>query len=185
MENLAQYLNEWSAKIHRQNVDMQWWPEERTDDMDESLLGSEKLMLIVTEIAEATEGLRKNLMDDKLPHRKMVEVEMADALIRTLDYMGRYDLLCDFSQEDLDVLVQSCRLSGNNRESTYHLGIVTQITSIITDEGTAEGIVGAILAYGQQFGYDVLGAMEEKVVFNQTRADHQPENRAKEDGKKF
>ncbi|XUM19805.1 hypothetical protein ACRAVF_19255 [Bradyrhizobium oligotrophicum S58] len=38
-------------------------------------------MLIVSEIAEAMEGERKSLMDDHLPHRKMVEVELADTLI--------------------------------------------------------------------------------------------------------
>lgn len=47
-----------------------------------------KLLLMVTEIAEATEGVRKDLMDDKLPHRKMVEVELADALIRICDLAG-------------------------------------------------------------------------------------------------
>lgn len=44
-----------------------------------------QIMLIVTELAEAVEGLRKNLMDDKVPSRRMVEVELADALIRTLN----------------------------------------------------------------------------------------------------
>lgn len=50
------------------------------------------LMLIVSEIAEAMEGDRKNLMDDKLPHRKMIEVELADAIIRILDLCGRLEL---------------------------------------------------------------------------------------------
>lgn len=49
---------------------------------------AEKLMLIVSEVAEAMEGDRKNLMDDKLPHRKMLEVELADALIRIFDLAG-------------------------------------------------------------------------------------------------
>ncbi len=43
------------------------------------------IMLVVTELAEAVEGLRKDLPDDKLPHRKMVEVELADSLIRILN----------------------------------------------------------------------------------------------------
>jgi NTP pyrophosphatase (non-canonical NTP hydrolase) len=48
----------------------------------------EKLCLIHSEISEAMEGDRKDLMDDKLPHRKMLEVELADALIRIFDLAG-------------------------------------------------------------------------------------------------
>jgi NTP pyrophosphatase (non-canonical NTP hydrolase) len=46
------------------------------------------LMLIVSEVAEAMEGYRKNLNDDKLPHRSMFEVELADVLIRIFDLAG-------------------------------------------------------------------------------------------------
>ncbi len=52
----------------------------------------EKLMLIVTEVAEAMEGYRKMLMDDHLPHRNMLEVELADAVIRIFDLAGGLDL---------------------------------------------------------------------------------------------
>lgn len=54
----------------------------------------EMLMLMVSEISEAMEGERKSLRDDKLPHRPMAEVEMADAVIREGDYCGGfcYDL---------------------------------------------------------------------------------------------
>ncbi len=48
----------------------------------------EMLMLIVSEVSEAMEGHRKGLMDDKLPHRSMIEVELADLLIRTADLAG-------------------------------------------------------------------------------------------------
>ena len=44
-----------------------------------------RLALIHSEISEALEGHRKDLMDDHLPHRKMAEVELADAIIRILD----------------------------------------------------------------------------------------------------
>lgn len=37
------------------------------------------------------EGERKNLMDDKLPHRKMAEVELADILIRVFDYAAAHN----------------------------------------------------------------------------------------------
>ena len=49
------------------------------------------LMLVVSEVAEAMEGERKELMDDHLPDRPMAEVELADAVIRIMDYAGRFD----------------------------------------------------------------------------------------------
>lgn len=51
-----------------------------------------KIALIHTEISEATEGLRKDKMDEHLPHRKSVEVELADALIRIFDLAGALNL---------------------------------------------------------------------------------------------
>lgn len=84
----------------------------------------ERCMLIVTEIAEAFEGERKNLMDDKLPHRRMPEVELADALIRIFDYAGEH-------------------------------------------------------------GYDLGGALLEKLQYNRDREDHKKENRLSPNGKKF
>lgn len=50
------------------------------------------LMLIVSELAEAMEGHRKDLMDDHLPTRKMFEVELADAAIRLFDLAGAHGL---------------------------------------------------------------------------------------------
>lgn len=71
-----------------------WWQEDGRDLTTDKYVHATKLMLVVTELAEAMEGLRKDLMDDKLPHRKMGEVELADALIRICDLAGclGYDL---------------------------------------------------------------------------------------------
>lgn len=54
----------------------------------------ELLCLVHSEISEAMEGARKGLFDDKLPHRCMLEVELADAVIRIFDMAGglRLDL---------------------------------------------------------------------------------------------
>lgn len=49
------------------------------------------LMLMVSEIAEAMEGVRKDLKDSHLPNRPSAEVELADAVIRILDFGGKYD----------------------------------------------------------------------------------------------
>jgi hypothetical protein len=51
-----------------------------------------KLALIHSEVSEALEGERKGVMDDHLPNRPMVEVELADAMIRILDLGGALGL---------------------------------------------------------------------------------------------
>lgn len=48
----------------------------------------QKLLLVHSEISEACEADRKNLMDSHLPHRHGVEVELADAVIRCFDLAG-------------------------------------------------------------------------------------------------
>lgn len=70
-----------------------WWTDPKTGESikNNPLTFSNKLMLIVSECAEAMEGDRKNLMDTHLPHRKMAEVELADIIIRAFDLAGGYD----------------------------------------------------------------------------------------------
>lgn len=86
---VAEFLNELASRVHQDNVNAGWWTDLKTG---ESILTTrnvpEMLMLIVSEIAEAMEGHRKGLMDDKLPHRPMMQTELADAVIRILDLAG-------------------------------------------------------------------------------------------------
>lgn len=71
-----------------------WWNDLETGAplIDRPHVVGEKLMLIVSEVAEAMEGHRKNLADDKLPRRPMIEVELADAVIRIADLAGALGL---------------------------------------------------------------------------------------------
>jgi NTP pyrophosphatase (non-canonical NTP hydrolase) len=71
-----------------------WWNDLQTGAplIERPHVVGEKLMLVVSEVSEAMEGHRKNLPDDKLPHRPMVEVELADAVIRIADLAGALGL---------------------------------------------------------------------------------------------
>jgi len=87
---------------HGMNVQAGWWNNLQTGELLTSTTSGgitthkvnvpEKLCLIHSEISEAMEGHRKNLMDDKLPDRKMLEVELADAVIRCFDLAGGLNL---------------------------------------------------------------------------------------------
>jgi NTP pyrophosphatase (non-canonical NTP hydrolase) len=70
-----------------------WWTDLNTGKSitENPLTFSNKLCLIHSEVSECLEGDRKNLMDDKLPHRKMAEVELADVVIRAFDLAGGYN----------------------------------------------------------------------------------------------
>jgi len=75
--------------IHAGNVEAGWWSDIKTGERIDRNMG-ELLCLVHSEVSEAMEGHRKNLMDDHLPDRKMIEVELADACIRIFDICGAY-----------------------------------------------------------------------------------------------
>lgn len=78
-----------AEQFHKLAVAAGWWHDLNTGLPLERNKG-ELLCLIHSEISEALEGERKNLNDAHLPHRKAAEVELADAVIRILDYAGKY-----------------------------------------------------------------------------------------------
>jgi NTP pyrophosphatase (non-canonical NTP hydrolase) len=82
-------LNRWSSEIHAANA--HFYRDINTGAPIDRNVG-ELIALIHSEVTEMLEGVRKNKMDDKLPHRKQEEVEAADILIRLLDYCGYRNL---------------------------------------------------------------------------------------------
>ena len=75
-------LNDLAYDIRTQNE--KWWRDIETGEPLERNVG-ELIALAHSELSEALEAHRKNLMDDKLPHRRGIEVELADCMIRILD----------------------------------------------------------------------------------------------------
>lgn len=169
-------LNLLARQIHQANIN--WWRDIKTGKPIKRNHG-ELLMLTITEIAEACEGVRKNLMDDKLPHRKMEEVEMADAAIRLFDFAGGTGLKLEHLPADL--------LPTNKGEAMLLicLRIVKIYFSCIDKSVAVSKAIRQIEQYCEQFSLDLSGAMREKLAYNATRLDHQHEHRKTKHGKKF
>lgn len=81
-EEQMQAIRQLCVTVHEANA--KWWIDLETGEPLKRNVG-EMLCLVHSEISEALEGHRKNLMDDKLKNRPMIEVELADAVIRIFD----------------------------------------------------------------------------------------------------
>lgn len=79
-ENEQAFLRSVQDKLHGQAKAMGWYDQPRE-------VGT-LIALCHSELSEALEGARKDLMDDHLKDRKMIEVELADCVIRILDLAG-------------------------------------------------------------------------------------------------
>lgn len=172
-------VNEYAKAIYEQNVERGWW-----DDPDRCIY--QTFQLVNTEVAEATEGDRKDLMDDHLPHRKMAEVEMADVMIRLLDLAGRYGWRYQYGYS------YHWRLDGMQNPAARHLVLTAQVCGFALAVDALDGdtplycaTVETILEVCRIEGYDLGGAMDEKLAYNKTRADHDRANRSACKGKRY
>ena len=75
------------ATVHASCVEAGWYRDLETGEPIRRNFG-ELIALMHSELSEALEGWRKDLRDDHLPHRRAVEVELADVLLRVLDTAG-------------------------------------------------------------------------------------------------
>jgi NTP pyrophosphatase (non-canonical NTP hydrolase) len=86
--SLINTINNYSNYIYNWAQEKGFW-----EDKDNSCFASEKHALMHTEISESLEALRHgDPPDDKIPKFSCCEAELADAVIRIMDYCKAYDL---------------------------------------------------------------------------------------------
>lgn len=172
-----------SERVHIANK--KWWHDLEGNPIVRNK--GEQLMLVISEISEAMEGARKNKMDDHLPHRKMEEVEIADALIRMLDYRYGHG-----NKEPSTIRALNFEPVENVGQTLISIcsGITTMWHAAFVDDRDTEMVycdwfIDTCFVYAKARDLDILGAYEEKMAYNAVRADHQLENRKAKDGKKW
>lgn len=167
-------LNQLAKEVHQANI--AWWQDINTGEpIQRNKL--ELLALVHSEISEAHDAGGE--MDDKLPHRYGLEVELADAKIRLLDYAGGIGRPIGRGAIEIRALTIA--------DLHSHVSAIVEAERKDKIELASVCISNAIAAidlFAKQNGLDIDGAMREKLEFNRTRLDHQPEHRRKEGGKK-
>jgi len=79
MSEFIDGYNRLANSVHRIAVDKGWWDKPRND--------GEIIALIHSELSEALEALRKgNPSDEHCPEFKNVSIELADVIIRIMDF---------------------------------------------------------------------------------------------------
>jgi len=170
----AKFFNDLAVEVNT-TENKKWW---FLDDGTPIDISNERLsLLILSEIIEAFEAFRKNLKDDKLPHRDGIEVELADAIIRLLDRMEGKDM--EKFKHDYS------HYKNNNFDFEKSLHHICKLLTHPERGGNTELLVHSILDICYDMGYDVLSAIKEKREYNKTRLDNTKAHRDSINGKKF
>lgn len=186
-------IAELCTSVHADNVAAGWWSDLRTGERIDRNVG-ELLMLVVTELSEAADGLAGNLMDDKLLHRQMVEVELADTAIRIFDIAGSgYAVDVDKRFANTGPVALRGLYAACHTPNDYLLTIIGHVSGAMehhrksrTEEmGRSLALaLHGIFILGEILELDVMSAVAEKRAFNKTRQDHSREARLADGGKK-
>lgn len=177
----AEHLNSQAQRVHILNY--KWWHDAEGNRINRE--PGQLLALVNTELSEAVEGFRRDCNDDHLLYRKMAEVELADALIRILDYAGGFSIeigegsvagTCDRWEDDATSVLEMMKVVGKIHDARAHGASGMEALWI-------RHLINSIHAFSYERGFDLWGAYEEKLAYNQKREDHTHEARARAGGK--
>lgn len=84
-QTFVQLMTELCIKVYQDNRAKGFWADNRSD--------GECIALMHSELSEALEACRRNYPEStKIPEYSQLEEELADVVIRVMDFCGRYSL---------------------------------------------------------------------------------------------
>lgn len=187
-------------ECHNRSLKAGWYTDPKTGQPIQRNV-PEMIALMHSEVSEMTEGsLDTNSDSTKLLGFSAEEEEAADILIRLMDYAGYRELrlgmavftcLSIADSESMKLtsaismhVMMHCELSRmleGVRKNQPGIGIA----GFTFEEEAAARLFVRLMAYSHQRHMKLGNAYTAKLKFNESRADHKLENRAKEDGKAF
>lgn len=196
MMNIVHNLGKFSDDCHEAAKD--WWINLDTGEQLDRNVG-ELLALVHSEISEAYEGWSSNSMDQHLPERCSIEVELADVMVRIGDLNRGKNLGVEHAfwpvRESEDAFELNTPIQSDFNE--MHVGVSHALEGYrknkMDDEhkqfkqltvGLARTIVYTeVIAH--KLSLDIDDAIHEKMAYNAQREDHKIKNRVKNGGKKI
>lgn len=188
MRYMGYDFQEQADRVHEANT--KWWHDLHTGEKLDLNLG-ERLMLAISELSEAMEGARKNLMDDHLPSYPMFQVEIADCLIRMLDMTVGYRWGLD-NTRIMQVINEPEIPTENVGEQLFLVSslIIALYSMDLEDEGLdrrlmASVVIGMLFSLAIHHHFNLWSVYEAKMRYNATRHDHTREGRLEAHGKRW
>lgn len=172
---MMMFLKDLQPTVEAQNVFMGWRDTPRTF--------AQNVILIGEELGEATTGLRRGLMDDRLPTYPMVAVELADVVIRglaTLSIMKAgwpAEVTAHFNYKQC--------MSGRLASMFMLLGDVWLHQGNETSVYQLQRLVVMAYEAAEDRGFPIQRIIKEKMDFNLTRVDHTVAARQQYGGKEW
>lgn len=183
-------VNPLITKAHAASRAAGWWTDLQTGNpINPRRVAAEKIALAHSEVSEAAEAYWTDSMDDTLPHRLGLGVEVADAAMRLADLIGALYPDRAFPVER----IPRCGDSIVEQLMFVNVSISNALELLRKGQDAGHALLAALRAtlsvnyspLGNGPVLDIIGAIDEKMAFNARRADHKPESRLAAGGKAF